>query len=207
VRTWIYLKDVDVFYRDMVESRSALFARHGLSSDTHYIASTGIEGACAHRHDLVALDAYSILGLAPEQTSYLNDFDFLCATKDYNVTFERGTRIAYADRAHCFISGTASIDRAGNVLNPGDVLRQLERALCNVDALLRSAAADLGDIMQFTVYLRDRTDFACVDGYLRERFPALPIAIVQGAVCRPEWLVEVEGIAISAHDAPALPTF
>src|ERR671939_2083204 len=52
VRTWIYLKDVDVFYQGMVDSRRELFARHGLTEETHYIASTGIEGACAHRFDL-----------------------------------------------------------------------------------------------------------------------------------------------------------
>lgn len=207
VRTWIYLKDVDVFYQGMVESRTALFEQEGLTRDTHYIASTGIEGACAHRYDLVAMDAYSILGLAPQQTSYLNDFDRLCATKDYNVTFERGTRIAYADRAHHFISGTASIDNAGRVLHPGDVLRQLERALENVDALLRSGGASLADMMYFTVYLRDPTDFARIAPALAERFPDLPVHIVQGAVCRPEWLVEVEGIAAAANDAPALPRF
>ena len=31
--------------------------------------------------------------------------------------------------------------------------------------------------------------------------------IVQGAVCRPQWLVEVEGIAIARHDEPTLPGF
>jgi enamine deaminase RidA (YjgF/YER057c/UK114 family) len=207
VRTWIYLKDVDVFYQGMVESRTALFQQQGLTRDTHYIASTGIEGACAHRYDLVAMDAYSILGLAPQQVSYLNDFDRLCATKDYNVTFERGTRIAYADRTHHFISGTASIDNAGRVLHPGDVLRQLERALENVDGLLRSGDATLADMMHFTVYLRDPTDFGRVEGYLAERFPDLPMLIVQGAVCRPEWLIEVEGVAAAAHEAPALAAF
>lgn len=207
IRTWIYLKDVDVFYQAMVKARGDLFAAQGLTGDTHYIASTGIEGACAHRYDLVAMDAYSILGLAPGQMSYLNDFDRLCATKDYNVTFERGTRIAYADRSHHFISGTASIDNAGRVVHPGDVLRQLERALGNIDALLRSGAASLDDMMHLTVYLRDPTDFIRVDGYLRERFLDLPILIVQGAVCRPEWLVEVEGIAVAPGSEPAFPAF
>jgi enamine deaminase RidA (YjgF/YER057c/UK114 family) len=207
VRTWLYLKDVDVFYQGMVESRTALFQEQGLTADTHYIASTGIEGACAHRYDLVAMDAYSILGLMPRQVSYLNDFDLLCATKDYKVTFERGTRIAYADRTHHFISGTASIDNAGRVLHPGEVLRQLERALDNVDGLLRSGAARLADMMHFTVYLRDPTDFAGIRGYLDERFPDLPVLVVHGAVCRPEWLVEVEGVAAAAHDAPGLPQF
>jgi enamine deaminase RidA (YjgF/YER057c/UK114 family) len=207
VRTWIYLKDVDVFYHDMVESRSRLFARHGMTRDTHYIASTGIEGACGHQFDLVAMDAYSVLDVEPRQVSYLNDFERLCATKDYDVTFERGTRIAYADRAHHFISGTASIDRCGRIVHPGDVGRQLDHALDNVDALLRSGSAGLGDMMSLIVYLRDPTDFAAVDAALHERCPALPRVIVQGAVCRPGWLVEVEGIAIAAGDAPALPPF
>ena len=153
------------------------------------------------------MDAYSILGLAPEQMSYLNDFDRLCPTRDYGVTFERGTRIGYADRAHHFISGTASIDATGAVVHRGDVLRQLDRALENVDALLRSGTADLDDLMHLTVYLRDPSDFPRVDGYLAERFRALPMVIVQGAVCRPEWLIEVEGIAAVADRAPGLPAF
>lgn len=207
VRTWLYIKDVDVFYQDMVESRTDLFRRQGLTADTHYIASTGIEGACAHRYDLVAMDAYSILGLAPEQISYLNDFDSLCATKDYGVTFERATRVAYGDRAHVFISGTASIDDAGEVVHPGDVLRQLDRALANVEALLRAGRANLGDMMHLTVYLRDPGDYGAVRSRLSERFPDLPTLIVQGAVCRPEWLIEVEGVATVANDAPGLAAF
>jgi enamine deaminase RidA (YjgF/YER057c/UK114 family) len=207
VRTWIYVKDVDVFYQEMVEARSALFEQHGLTRDTHYLASTGIEGACAHRYDVVLMDAYSILGLAPEQVSYLTAQDRLCATKDYNVTFERGTRVAYADRAHHFISGTASIDPAGQVVHPGDVPRQLERALGNVDALLRSGDSRLEDMTHFIVYLRDPSDHPVVESYLAERFPEVPRLILRGAVCRPEWLVEVEGIAVAPHHAPTLPAF
>ena len=207
VRTWLYLKDVDVFYQDMVASRRDVFLEQGLTADTHYIASTGIEGACSHRYDLVQLEAYSILGLAPGQMSYLNDLSRLCLTKEYNVTFERGTRIAYSDRAHHFISGTASIDDKGRVLHPGAVLRQLDRALGNVDALLRSGNARIEDMTHLLVYLRDPADFARIDSYLSERFIDLPVLIVHGPVCRPEWLIEVEGIAVAPHDDPTLPGF
>jgi len=207
VRTWLYLKDVDVFYQGMVDSRRDLFAEQGLGRDTHYIASTGIEGACAHRHDLVAMDAYSVLGLDPRQVSYLNDFGRLCRTDRYAVTFERGTRVGYADRAHLFISGTASIDREGNVLHLGDVLRQLDRAIENVEALLRSGGAHLGDLMHLLVYLRDPSDCARVEEHLEMRLSGVPRLIVQGAVCRPEWLVEVEGVAVAAQRAPDLPRF
>ena len=207
VRTWIYLKDVDVFYQGMVETRGAVFAEQGLTSNTHYIASTGIEGACAHRYDLVAMDAYSNLDLQPQQVSYLNDFTRLCPTRYYNVHFERGTRVAYADRAHHFISGTASIDSGGEVVHLGDVTRQLDYAIENVDALLRSGVAGLGDLAYLIVYLRDPTDFARVERRLGERFPDLPIVIVQGAVCRPQWLIEIEGVAVAPNDAPGLPPF
>ncbi len=207
VRTWIYVRDVDAFYQEMVDARTALFAREGLTRQTHYLASTGIEGACAHRYDTVLMDAYAVLGLRPGQMSYLNDFDRLCATHDYNVTFERGTRVAYADRAHCFISGTASIDAAGQVVHRGDVARQLDRALENMDALLADGGAGLSDLTHLVVYLRDTADTPWITARLAERFPALPRVVLRGAVCRPEWLVEVEGIAATAATAPAFSRF
>ena len=207
VRTWIYVKDVDVFYNDMVASRRALFSEHDLSAATHFIASTGIEGASANRYDIVTMDAYSVLGLAPAQVSYLNDFAYLCPTQDYNVTFERATRIAYADRAHLMISGTASIDGAGRVVHPGDVLRQLDRALENVAALLRAGDAGLNALMHLIVYLRDPADYWRVRAALAERLPDVPAVFVQGRVCRPDWLVEIEGIAITGQAAPTLPAF
>jgi enamine deaminase RidA (YjgF/YER057c/UK114 family) len=207
LRTWIYMKDVDIFYRGMVDSRRALFAEQELTGATHFIASTGIEGACAHRYDVVAMDAYSNIDVEPRQVSYLNDFDKLCATKDYNVTFERATRVAYADRAHIFISGTASIDAAGEVVHLGDVRRQLDRALENVEALLRAGSASLADMTHLIVYLRDASDLARIEGRLRERFADLPLIVVQGAVCRPEWLVEVEGVAIAKNNDATMPQF
>ncbi|MGD0564414.1 MAG: Rid family hydrolase [Roseiarcus sp.] len=207
LRTWIYMKDVDIFYRGMVDSRRALFAEQGLTGATHFIASTGIEGACAHRYDVVAMDAYSNVDVEPKQVSYLNDFDKLCATKDYNVTFERATRVAYADRAHIFISGTASIDTAGEVVHLGDTGRQLDRALENVEALLSAGSASLADMTHLIVYLRDPSDLALVEGRLRERFAELPLIVVQGAVCRPEWLVEVEGVAIAKNNDATMPRF
>jgi enamine deaminase RidA (YjgF/YER057c/UK114 family) len=207
VRTWIYVKDVDVFYSGMGRGRTAAFAKAGLTEDTHYIASTGIEGACGRAYDVVAMDAYSMLDLAPGQMSYLNDLDRMCLTKDYNVTFERGARVAYADRAHLFVSGTASIDARGQVLHQGDVLAQLDRALGNVEAILRSGGANLNDLTHLIVYLRDPTDYPKVRDRLDGLFKALPMVIVHGPVCRHDWLIEVEGLAITPNQAPSLPAF
>ncbi|MDE2008182.1 MAG: hypothetical protein KGI51_16550, partial [Rhodospirillales bacterium] len=184
-----------------------LFAEQGLTRDTHYIASTGIEGACADRYDVVAMDAYSALDIEPRQIAYLNDFDRLCATKDYNVTFERATRIDYADRSQILISGTASIDNAGRILHEGDVLAQLDRAIENIEGLLRAGGTDLAALTHLLVYLRDPADAARIGAALRARFPGLPMLVVQGAVCRPGWLVELEGSAIAPACRPDLPCF
>ena len=105
------------------------------------------------------------------------------------------------------MSGTASIDGEGWVVHPGDVLRQLDRALENVDALLVAGEMQLADLTHLIVYLRDRGDYAVVRDRLGERFPALPMQIVQGPVCRPEWLIEVEGIAATAIQKPDWPAF
>jgi enamine deaminase RidA (YjgF/YER057c/UK114 family) len=207
VRTWIYVKGVDVFYKDMVRARSDLFEQAGLSADTHYIASTGIEGACGHQFDVVAMDAYSNLDLQPGQMTYLNDLERMCLTKDYKVTFERGTKIAWADRAHLHISGTASIDAAGQVVHPGDVAAQLDRALGNVEALLRNGGGDLEDLKYLIVYLRDSSDLPRVEARLRSSLGGLPTVFVYGPVCRPGWLVEIEGLAVTPERDPRRPSF
>jgi enamine deaminase RidA (YjgF/YER057c/UK114 family) len=198
VRTWIYCKDVDVFYAGMVDSRRALFAQQEMNGDTHYIASTAIEGGPAHKNGLVAIDIYSQLDLAPGQVTYLYDSNYLPA-RNHQVAFEYGTKIDYRDRAHLFPSGTGSVDPSLKILHVGDVMRQLDRALENIEALLRAGKAGLQDLTHMIVYLRDPTDYKRVARCLDERFAELPKIIVQAPVCNPDWLVEIETSAIIAN--------
>jgi len=104
--------------------------------------------------------------------------------------------LAYRDRKHIFISGTASIDHNGNILYPGDVMRQLDRTLENVEVLLKHAGAGFKDMGVLIVYVRDPGDFENVQKHTRERFGNMPIEIIMAPVCRPGWLIEVEGQAI-----------
>jgi len=207
VRTWLYLPEIARSYSGMVRARGEIFRRHGLTRETHFISSTGIEGAPAARPRRLGLDAYSAVGLRPGQVSYLNDLSRLCPAADYNVTFERGTRITYADRDHFYISGTASIDREGGILYPGDALKQLKRTVGNISALLRSGGGRLEDLMYLIIYLRRPADLPRLKGYLGKKFPGLPLVTVKGAVCRPGWLVEAEGVAVARARRPGLPRF
>lgn len=205
MRTWLFVRDIDNNYEAMVQKRRQLFAAHNLTPQSHFIASTGIDAANEEHHHLVQMETLTILGLQPGQVSHLHAPEQMCATSAYNVTFERGTRITFGDRSHFHISGTASIDRAGQVVHPGNVVKQTERTLENIEALLRPCNASLSDLKNLIVYVRDACDAALVAEVLHknltDRTTPIPITLVRAAVCRPAWLVEIEGIAVSdAHN-------
>lgn len=196
IRTWIFVQNVDVNYGGVVSARNEVFKREGLTDDTHFIASTGIQGRSADFKHLVEMDAYCVEGLLASQVQFLYAKDFLNPTYEYGVSFERGTCVHYSDRRHVFISGTASIDNKGSVLYVGDVERQVERACENVNALLSEADSSFDDVAQMIVYLRDVEDYCKVKAIYDHKFPNIPKVIVHAPVCRPSWLVEMECIAV-----------
>ena len=196
IRTWVFVQDVDVQYAGMVAARRSYFEREGLTPQTHFIASTGIEGRYIFPDVLVLMDAYAIAGIAKEQINYLHAYTHLNPTYEYGVTFERGTTIDYGDRRHIFISGTASINNHGDIEHPLDVEKQTARTFENVQALLIEAGGDMKDVACMIIYLRDTADYAVVKRYVDEQYPAIPRLMVLAPVCRPGWLVEVECLAI-----------
>lgn len=207
VRTWLFQPNIDLDYQEMVATRREFFATHGLTADTHFIASTGIAGAHASPTTRIFMDAYAVGGLRHDQVDYLAALDHLGPTYDYGVTFERATAVGYRDRKQVFISGTASIDPHGEIVHPGDVVRQLDRTLVNIDSLLAAAGAGLADMLVFIVYLRDPSDHARVLPVLRERLGNVPWVVLHAPVCRPGWLIEIEGLATVAATRPELPPF
>jgi enamine deaminase RidA (YjgF/YER057c/UK114 family) len=207
IRTWLFQPNIDLDYPAMVATRREFFAAHGLTADTHFIASTGIAGTHPLPNARVFMDAYAVGGIHPGQVDYLAALDHLGPTYDYGVTFERATAVSFRDRKQVFISGTASIDPRGDIVHPGDVLRQLDRTLGNIESLLAAAAATLADMLVFIVYLRDPTDHARVLPVLRERLGDAPMLVLDAPVCRPGWLIEIEGIATVSADHPELPPF
>lgn len=191
-RTWFYVRDVDRHYAAMVKARNDVFDREGLTEATHYISSTGIGGADASRQGIISADFFSVDGLSREQYGYLTATDYLNPTREYGVAFERGTWLDLPGGRLCLLSGTASIDKHGDCLHRGDVLTQTGRLFLNIEKLLASAGAGIGDLRYMIVYLRDVADYKAVHTYLQLRFPHVPKLIVEARVCRPEWLIEVE---------------
>ncbi|MFH0794800.1 MAG: translation initiation inhibitor, partial [bacterium] len=107
LRTWFFVQNIDANYPGFVAARRDFFAQRGLTPDTHFIASTGIEGSYKHATAKVSMDAYAISGVRPEQIEFLSAPDHFCPSHIYGVSFERGTSVAYRDRKQVIISGTA----------------------------------------------------------------------------------------------------
>ena len=80
----------------------------------------------------------------------------------------------------------------------GDIQGQIRRTFENISALLADANARLEDLTHLIVYLRDIADYALTEEYISSHYPEIPCVIVQAPVCRPGWLIEIEGIAIKS---------
>lgn len=198
IRTWLFVQNVDVNYAGVVKARNEVFLTQGLTSDTHFIASTGIAGRHADPEVLVQMDAYAIDGIQPEQIHYLYAPTHLNPTYEYGVSFERGTYVDYGDRRQVFISGTASINNRGEVVHPGDIRKQTLRMWENVETLLAEAECGYEHVGHMIVYLRDVADYTVVREMYDERFPSTPKVFLLAPVCRPGWLIEMECMAVKA---------
>lgn len=152
------------------------------------------------------MDSLNWFGLCAGQQNYLCAPAMLSPTALYGVSFERGTRVVFGDRSHCFISGTASIDHAGKVVHLQDVERQAVRMLDNIEALLKSSGGSLADVKWGTLYLRDSADAEAVRAVVDARLPkGIPYVTVRAPVCRPSWLVEMECVAVNSCGNPSYP--
>lgn len=195
LRTWLYAPHVDADYPGIVKARKELFDSINLTKDTHYIASTGIQGGTGNRFARVFMDAYAVVGINKEKIRYIQAPEYLSPTDIYGVTFERATAIEMGNVDYLLISGTASIDKKGEIVHPGNVERQTERTLENISALLRAAKFAIQDLSSFMVYLRDPADYGFVKPIIDQYCENLPAVYVKAPVCRPGWLIEIEATA------------
>ena len=202
IRTWFFVQNVDVNYAGVVKARKEVFITQDLTEKTHYISSTGIEGRHADPNVFVQMDTYAVKRLAvrtnpvplcshPPESDIRIRSDFRAG--DSCNLWRPETNLHFRNREY-------RQSRRDHV--SGDILKQTERMLENIDTLLQEAGSGLQDIMQAIVYLRDPADYVVVKQYIESRYPSFLHLIVHAPVCRPGWLIETECIAVIPADAP-----
>lgn len=101
-----------------------------------------------------------------------------------------------------YVSGQVSQDAAGNVVGKGDLLAQTEQVYKNLGIALAAAGASFADVVKLNVYVVGyQPEHRALLQSVREKHvskdqpPASTLIGVQ-ALARPEFLVEIEAVAV-----------
>lgn len=227
IRTWLYLGGIVdnegpvQRYHELNRARTDFF-RHipfpaeRLPNGGHgpaYPASTGIGtdgrgimmsaiALVTEREDIVAVPLEN-----PRQTAA---YDYTARYSPQSPKFSRATALSCGDYVTIFISGTASITDA-ETQHWGDAASQTRETLDNIEALIaeenlaRHGLPGLGTSLEglglARVYIKRQSDYARIRAVCEQRLGELPTVYAVADVCRPELLVEIEGIAFARKAA------
>ncbi len=228
VRTWLYLGDIVEpegliqRYKELNRARSDFYEHlrfcgslldpqipHGI-----YPASTGIG---TQGKDLVlscltlqtSRDDVRLLPLEnPQQTPA---YAYHPRYSPQSPKFSRGMALLLGGYVTTWISGTASIVNSES-LHDGDVEKQAEQTIDNIGRLIsgenfafhgvKGAGAKLSDLAKVRVYIKRIEDYPKCREVCERRFGSVPAIYALAEVCRPELLVEIEGVAFSRYLPP-----
>jgi enamine deaminase RidA (YjgF/YER057c/UK114 family) len=225
IRTWLYLGDIvgtegnTQRYKELNRARTDFYRdlRFGQSHAAAqldrpiYPASTGIG---AEGNDVtmsciaLATDRDDVLLLPLENPQQTSAFDYGRQYSPESPKFARAMAVVVGSVATIFISGTASITESETRF-VGDVEGQTRQTLDNIEALigqdnfrqhgLPGLGATLEDLALVRVYIKRQEDYAKTRAVCEARLGEVPTIYAMADVCRPELLVEIEGIAFSCR--------
>jgi enamine deaminase RidA (YjgF/YER057c/UK114 family) len=101
-----------------------------------------------------------------------------------------------------YTAGQVSIDERGTLVGAGDLAAQTAQAMRNVGLALAAARASYTDIVKITTYVVNyKPEHRSIIGKARAPFfsngtPPASTLVGVAALALPEWLVEIEAIAI-----------
>lgn len=120
--------------------------------------------------------------------------------------FSRAMALVFGNYVMTWISGTASIVESESC-HPNDIEKQTEQTLDNIEKLIsrenfavhgvNGAGAFLHDLAAVRVYISCPEDFEKCKAICERRLAGVPSIYITADVCRPELLVEIEGVAFS----------
>jgi enamine deaminase RidA (YjgF/YER057c/UK114 family) len=107
-----------------------------------------------------------------------------------------GTRIIHT-------AGQVSIDERGELVGAGDYAAQTAQVMRNIGLALAAAGASYADIVKITTYVVNyKPELRAVIGKARapffaDRTPPASTLVGVTALALPEWLVEIEAVAVT----------
>jgi enamine deaminase RidA (YjgF/YER057c/UK114 family) len=110
------------------------------------------------------------------------------------VVAATGTRTIYT-------AGQVAIDEHGKLVGGSDLAAQTEQVMRNVGLALAAAGADFGHVVKITTYVVNyKPEHRAIIGIARAPFfkgaPPASTLVGVSALALPEWLVEIEAVAV-----------
>jgi enamine deaminase RidA (YjgF/YER057c/UK114 family) len=157
----------------------------------------------------LATDRDDILAVPLENPRQTAAYDYASAYSPQSPKFSRAMALSCGTYATIFISGTASITHS-ETRHVGDPAAQTHETLDNIAALiseenlaghgLPGLGATLDGLGLVRVYVKRKSDYETIRAVCEKRLGELPAIYAMADVCRPDLLVEIEGIAFSRKD-------
>ncbi len=161
----------------------------------------------------LATDSKDIIAVPLENPRQTAAFDYADHYSPKSPKFCRAMVLSCGNYATIFVSGTASITNS-ETQHVGDAVAQTHETLDNIAALiceeslcyhgLPGLGASLDGLGLVRVYIKRAEDYASVRAACEKRLGELPTIYAMANVCRPELLVEIEGIAFSRRGSGLL---
>jgi len=98
-----------------------------------------------------------------------------------------------------FTAGQVALNERGDLVGAGDIKAQTKQVLENIRACLEEAGAKIQDVVSANIFLTDVSNYGGMNEvyreYFHEKFPARACVVTE--LVKPEWLVEIEVIAVT----------
>ncbi len=207
VRLWNYMAGINAVEGALERYRRFNIGRQQAFLSARRSAFAGAPAACALGTKQGPLTVHFLAGRSPVRTvenpRQTSAYEYPSQYGPRSPSFSRAAVVDLGGGGEAlFISGTASI--VGHAtLHAGDVRRQTEETLDNIEAVLQAIPGQLhrADALDCTIYLRHAGDLAAV----REVFErhvgtsshsVREVAYVRADICRADLLVEIEAQSI-----------
>ncbi len=225
IRTWLYLSDIvgpegqTQRYKELNRARTDFYQQFRFARDLVlpsfrgevYPASTGIG---ADGRDILmsciafATERSDIRAVPLENPRQVSAYQYSAKYGIKSPKFCRAMALSCGPYATILISGTASIT-GSETRHIGDPEAQTHETLDNIQALIseenlaRHGMPGLGTTLEgialARVYIKRPEDYPVVRRACERRLGELPTIYAIADVCRPDLLVEIEGIAFSTR--------
>ncbi len=132
-----------------------------------------------------------------QHTTLFNPETMFSPTAGYSQVAEvRGGKLVY-------IAGQVPFDKSGHLVGQDDFLAQTEQVFRNLKAAVEAAGGQFSDVVKLNYFCVEAVDPALIpqvlkvrDQFVDTKNPPISTFVVVKRLVNPQWLIEIEAVAV-----------